>query len=243
MQDNNDLKIEKDGEKPHPESVKRVEDLKDRPPKSPFLSRRLINIGIEFSKGFKFINKYDLAATFFGSSRCSFEDDVYREARVLAEWLAKNDFTIITGGGPGVMEAANKGAKEAGGKSVGLGINLPEEQVINEYVEDSLTFDHFFTRKVMLSFASSIYVFYPGGFGTLDEFFEIITLLQTGKGHPTLVVLMGEDYWGPLLEWIEKTLYGHNNAIDKEDMDLYHLVDTVKEAKGLIRQKSEAFQS
>ncbi len=195
---------------------------------------RFFKIIMEFRKGFTILRKYDLAVTFFGSSRSSFDDDVYKRACELAGKLSKDGFTVITGGGNGVMEAANKGAYVAGGSSVGLNIELPAEQQLNKYLTDSQSFDHFFIRKVMLSFASEAYIFFPGGFGTMDEFFEIITLIQTKKIQQIPVVLIDKGYWQPLLDWIEQSLYKENNAINKEDMKIYYLVETVEEAHELI---------
>ena len=133
------------------------------------------------------------------------------------------------------MEAANKGAFEAGGESVGLDIELPEGQRMNDYVKKPVGFHYFFTRKVMFSFACSTYVFFPGGFGTLDEFFEMITLIQTKKiSRRILVITVGKDYWGGLFEWIEKTVYQKYRAIKKDDKQIFHLVDSAKEAFDII---------
>jgi len=197
---------------------------------------RLFKLMAEFVAGFNILKKYCLAATIFGTARCSFDDDVYKKAKELAARLAKDDFTIISGGGRGVMQAANRGAKEAGGDSVGLNIELPYEQQINEYITDMQSFHYFFIRKVMLSFASEVYIFMPGGFGTMDEFFEIVTLIQTKKIQRIPVILVGKEYWTPLLSWINETLYEKNHAIDKEDMEIYHLVDSVDEAYDKIRE-------
>jgi len=135
------------------------------------------------------------------------------------------------------MQAASRGASEAeGGQAVGLNIELPYEQQNNPYVTASQHFHYFFVRKVMLSFASEVYVFFPGGFGTMDEFFEIVTLIQTYKIQKIPVILVGKEYWTPLLSWIESTLYEKNNAINKEDMEIYHLVDTPEEAQAKIRE-------
>ena len=199
-------------------------------------SERLLRIHNEFKKGFEFLEKYELAASIFGSARCDEKSDAYKEAHDLAYGLSKEGFAIITGGGPGIMEAANKGAYDAGGQSVGLNIQLPSEQRTNPYVKDSESFHYFFTRKVMLTFASEVYIYFPGGFGTLDEFFEIATLVQSKKIDPIPIVLVNKEYWTPLLDWINKTLYEKNKAISKEDMDLYHLVGDAKEALKLIKK-------
>ncbi len=197
-------------------------------------SWRVFKIMSEFIEGFDIIRRYGLAVSFFGSARASFDDDVYKHATELASRLSKKGFAVITGGSAGVMQAANKGAFEAGGVSVGLNINLPDAQKYNPYLTEKFGFDHFFVRKVMLTYASEVYVYFPGGFGTLDEFFEIVTLVQTKKIRAVPIVLFGKDYWEPLLAFIEKTLYQEHKAINKEDMKLYTLVDSVEEAYDYI---------
>lgn len=194
---------------------------------------RFIGIIREFRAGFKLLKKYDLAITFFGSSRESLPERMYLEAADLARRLSHDGFTIFTGGGHGIMEAANRGVDEIRGSSVGLNIKLPTEQQLNIYTTDSQEFEYFFIRKVMLSFASEAYIFFPGGFGTMDEFFEIITLIQTKKIQPIPVILVGKDYWTPLLKWIEESLYKENGTINEEDLQIYHLVDDAKEAHDL----------
>lgn len=195
---------------------------------------RVFRIMSEFVQGFDVLRKHGLAATFFGTARCSVGDDVYDNAEKLAYRLGQKGFAVITGGSAGVMQAANKGAFEAGGASVGLNIMLPSEQAANKYLTEMVEFDHFFVRKVMLTFASHVYVYFPGGFGTLDEFFEILTLVQTGKIQKVPIILFGKAYWEPLLDFIENELYERRNAISKEDMDLYTLVDSVDEAYDYI---------
>ena len=197
-------------------------------------SWRIFKIMSEFIEGFDIIKRYGLAVTFFGSARATLDDEVYKHAHDLSSRLAKKGFAVITGGRSGVMQAANKGAFEVGGASVGLNINLPETQVYNPYLTERFGFDHFFVRKVMLTYASEVYVYFPGGFGTLDEFFEIVTLVQTRKIRKVPIVLFGKDYWQPLLTFINKTLYEERRTINQEDLNLYTLVDSVDEAYDYI---------
>ncbi len=193
-------------------------------------SWRIFRIMSEFVNGFDVLRKYSTAATFFGSARLTPRDPVYKAAESLAAKLAKKGFTIITGGGPGIMEAANVGSFKVGGKSLGLNIVLPTEQKLNPYVTESETFHYFFSRKVMLSFASEVYVYFPGGFGTLDELLEIVTLIQTEKIARIPIVLYGKDFWASILELFDKKLLKQYKTISPEDMDLFHIVDSVDEA-------------
>ena len=195
---------------------------------------RIFKIMSEFVEGFDLIRRYTLAASFFGSARTAPGDRFYEEAEALAGRLAKDGFAVITGGSSGIMQAANKGAFEAGGASIGLNINLPNAQRYNPFLTDRFVFDHFFVRKVMLTFASEVYVYFPGGFGTLDEFFEIVTLVQTKKIRRVPIVLVGKDYWEPILAMIRQTLFHGFKNIDEEDMSLYTLVDSVDEAYDYI---------
>ena len=197
-------------------------------------SWRVFKILSEFVEGFDIIRRYGLAVSFFGSAQATLGDGSYASAEELASRLSKKGFAIITGGSSGIMQAANKGAYEAGGASVGLNINLASKQAYNPYLTEKFGFDHFFVRKVMLTYASEVYVYFPGGFGTLDEFFEIVTLVQTKKIRRVPIILYGKDYWEPLLGFIEKTLYKKHSAIEKEDMTLYTVVDSVDEAFNYI---------
>lgn len=191
---------------------------------------RVFKIMSEFVEGFELIQKYALAATFFGSTRTSLDPAIYAAATELAGRLAKRGFAIITGGSAGIMEAANKGAYEAGGASVGLNIRLDKAQATNKYLTEQITFDHFFVRKVMLAFASEVYVYFPGGFGTMDEFFEIVTLVQTHKVKRVPVVLYGKEYWTPIVDEFRTKFLEQYKTIDEEDLNIFLVVDTVDDA-------------
>lgn len=199
-------------------------------------SWRVFRIMAEFVQGFELLREHGLAATFWGSARTAPDDPYYKDAEALAAKLAKKGYSIISGGGAGIMEASNVGAFKVGGRSVGLNIQLPFEQKLNPYTTESLDFDFFFSRKVMLTFASEVYVYFPGGFGTLDELFEILTLIQTKKIEPIPVVLYGKDYWEPMLKFFEETLLKQYATISPEDMDLFQVVDSVDEAYKYINK-------
>ncbi|HEX9664744.1 MAG TPA: TIGR00730 family Rossman fold protein [Patescibacteria group bacterium] len=200
---------------------------------------RIFRIMSEFIDGFQFLADLKKEVTFFGSARVSASNEYYKQARQLCRLLGKSGFTIITGGGPGIMEAANQGAFETGAESVGLNIQLPFEQRINPFVKKGIGFHYFFTRKVMLSASAQAYIFFPGGFGTLDEFFEMTMLIQTKKMETIPIILVGQEYWGPLLDWINNVVYGKFKNIDREDMKIYTLVDNIQEAYEIIRKTKE----
>jgi uncharacterized protein (TIGR00730 family) len=221
--------VKKDGADEKYTHVRIMKDLLD-PTGDAVESWRIFRIMAELVAGFELLRKHGLAATFYGSARCGAGEEVYKQAEELAARLAKGGFTIITGGGPGVMEAANVGAFKVGGKSIGLNIELPMEQRLNPYVTETEKFHFFFTRKVMLAFASEVYIYFPGGFGTLDELFEMVTLIQTKKISKIPVVLYGKKFWAPLLEWIDQSLAKKYGTISRDDIDLLHVVDSVDEA-------------
>jgi len=197
---------------------------------------RIFRIMAEFVSGFQFIAKYKKTVSFFGSARLAEGSRYYLDAVALSKKLGNAGYNIITGGGPGIMEAANRGAYEAGANSIGLNIQLPYEQRINKYVTKGLGFHYFFTRKVMLSAAGDAYVYFPGGFGTLDEFFEIITLIQTRKMEHIPVVLYGKDFWGPLAEYLDSVVQEKFHGIDKDDLQIFHVVDSVDEAFAILKK-------
>jgi uncharacterized protein (TIGR00730 family) len=201
---------------------------------------RMFRIMAEFVDGWQFLADLKKTVTFFGSARFPENNQWYKEAQKLGKLLAQNGFGVITGGGPGIMEGGNRGAFEGNGDSIGFNIKLPFEQRINPYVTKYIAFHYFFIRKVMLSYSAQAYVYFPGGFGTLDEFFEIITLIQTKKISVKIpVILIGKSYWEPLITWIDKEMYRRFKAIDKEDMKIYQLVDTAEEAFKIIKKSPE----
>lgn len=201
---------------------------------------RIFRIMAEFIEGFEFLDQFHGEVSIFGSTRVPIEDKNYREAKKLGKLLAEKGYTVITGGGPGIMEAANWGAYDAGGESVGLDIELPREQRRNQFVTKALGFHYFFTRKVMLSAAAQAYVFFPGGFGTLDELLEITTLIQTGKIKEDVpVILVNKKHWKPLLEWVKSSLLEENRFINKEDLRIMQVVDTAEEAMSIIKKTRE----
>ncbi len=187
-------------------------------------SWRLFRIMGEFVQGIEEMNGVTKAVTLFGSARLKDDHPYYAQAETLARLLAEGGYTVITGGGPGVMEAGNKGAFEAGGRSIGLNIDLPFEQDPNPYQTDEVRFRYFFVRKVMLVKYSSAFVVFPGGFGTLDELFEALTLVQTKKILPFPVYLVGRSYWQGLLDWLRGTLLAHG-MVSERDLELFKVVD------------------
>ena len=201
-------------------------------------SWRIFRIMAEFIEGFEFLADLKKEVTFFGSARVPATDQYYKEARKLGLLLGRAGFTIITGGGPGIMEAGNRGATEAGASSIGLNIELPNEQRINRYVKKGKAFHYFFTRKVMLSVSAQAYVYFPGGFGTLDEFLEILTLIQTKKMCRVPIVCVGKKYWTGFFDWVRVELVS-GKFIDAKDLELVTIVDTAEEAFQAIKGSSE----
>jgi uncharacterized protein (TIGR00730 family) len=199
-------------------------------------SWRVFRIMSEFVQGFELLRDTGLAATFWGSARLTPDNEYYKAAEELAAKLAKKGFAIISGGGGGIMEASNVGAFKVGGKSIGLNIELPFEQKLNPYTNHSLQFHFFFSRKVMLTYAAEVYVYFPGGFGTLDELTEIITLIQTKKIRPIPVILYGKEFWAPLVRFFEQDLVKKFGTLSPEDLKIFEVVDSVDEALKYINK-------
>jgi uncharacterized protein (TIGR00730 family) len=197
---------------------------------------RIFLILAEFVEGFEVMPEVFPAVTMFGSSRSHPNTSTYKEAEMTAQLLVESGFNVISGGGPGVMEAANKGAAKAGGKSVGLHIHLPNEQKPNKYANVPLDFKYFFIRKVMFVKYAVAYIIMPGGFGTLDELFESLTLIQTQRIRSFPVILMDSNYWKGLLDWIKGTML-KEKTISESDLDIFSVVDTPEEAVGIIKRR------
>lgn len=196
---------------------------------------RVFRIMSEFVEGFEVLSKVGKAVSIFGSSRTRLNSKYYKLAEQVAFSLAKEGYAIITGSGPGIMEAANKGAKRAGGHSVGLNIQIPLEQKPNNYVETLLDFRYFFVRKVMFVKYAKAFVIMPGGYGTLDEFTEAINLIQTKRIPKFPVVLFGSEYWKGMLDWLKATVLKNGN-ISKEDLSIFTIVDDPKEVVAVIKK-------
>ena len=191
---------------------------------------RIFRVMAEFTEGFQELASVGPAVSIFGSARLRGRHRYYKLAEVTARKLAEAGFAVITGGGSGIMEAANKGASEAGGRSIGLNIELPQEQIPNDFQNLSLHFKYFFVRKVMFLKYAHGFIVFPGGYGTMDEFYDTITLIQTEKIHRLPVALMGKDFWAGQLEWIRKVMLERFDHISPADMSLFHLTDDPVEA-------------
>ena len=205
--------------------------------KTPFQDEtwRIFRIMAEFVEGFETLSRIGPCVTIFGSARTPKQDIYYKLAVEMARIAVKNKYGVITGGGPGIMEAANKGATEAGGISIGLNIQLPFEQKPNPFIKTLINFKHFFPRKVMfLKYTSAVIVF-PGGYGTLDEMFETLTLIQTQKVSHLPLILIGKEYWRSLIGWLKEELL-ENKYIDKEDLRIFHVVNKPMEAIKIINE-------
>lgn len=211
------------------EHISRQEFCKD-------LQSRLNTVTDEFTESLNFINQYPRSVTFFGSARFDENNPYYEKARDLASQVADLGYAVITGGGPGIMEGANRGASQSQeGASLGFNIELPQEQILNEYVEDNINFYYFFTRKVALTFSAEAFVYFPGGFGTLDEFFEILTLIQTKKIAKVPIICVGEGYWRKVDDLIQETLLQKFETINEEDTSLYTITKDDDEILEIIK--------
>jgi len=206
-------------------------------------SWQVLRIMSEFVDGFEFLSKLRRTVTIFGSARLTPDSRYYEVARELARRLAEEQFTVVTGGGPGIMEAANRGAVEGQGLSIGLNIELPLEQEFNPYVQQGMGFHFFFTRKFMLDYSALAYVYFPGGYGTLDELFTVLTLIQTGKTERDVpVILIGTEFWNPLSDWMERALVEQFHTVHAQDLNIWHLTDDLDEALKIIRRASKRLE-
>ena len=196
-------------------------------------SWKIFQIMGEFVDGFERLARIKPSVSIFGSARTPSDDPIYQLTEKIAYQLSEAGFAVVSGGGPGIMEAANKGAQKGKSPSIGLNIKLPNEQAGNPYQDISLTFRHFFSRKVMFVKYASAYVVLPGGFGTLDEFAEILTLVQTGKSRPIPIILVHKPFWDGLLDWFKNTL-AEAGTIAKKDLDLIQVLDTPEEVVNAI---------
>jgi len=202
-------------------------------------NNRLVGVVEEFEQVFGMLAQHEKTVTIFGSARKPQNDDVTMGAYDIAARMACSGYAVITGGGHGVMEAANRGAYEAGGESIGLNILLPNEQTPNEYTTQSFQFNHFFGRKVAMTLDASAYIYYPGGFGTFDELFEILALIQTGKIHQKPVILVGSDFWRPLDTLIREIMLDKYQTVNEDDIDLYQIMDNYDDIVAYVKD-SEA---
>lgn len=203
---------------------------------------RIERITEEFRSGFAALAGVERAVSIFGSARTPESDPSYHLAREVAKKLGKAGYAIITGGGPGMMEAANRGAQDVGALSIGCNIELPHEQAPNPYLDISLTFEHFFVRKVMFVRYAQAFVVMPGGFGTLDELFEALTLSQTGKIRHFPVALVGDGYWDPMMSWLREQMIARG-TIDAEDLSLIRVCDDPREVVALVTEQRERLRS
>lgn len=202
-------------------------------------SWRIFKVVTEMVEGYEFLSELKKEVIILGSARIPSNNKYYKIAEELGKILGKNGFTTVTGGGPGIMEAANKGAFEVGGESAGLNIQLPKEQRVNPYVKKSAGFFYFFTRKVMLTSPGNAFVFFPGGYGTLDEFFEVVDYMELGFMDKAPIVLVGKEYWGPIVNFLRLKAVEEIHSISTSEMDNWHIVETAEEAYELIKDTTD----
>lgn len=226
----------------------REQILKEMAKESKEREKRVAN---DFKMGFKFLDeiakKKGKSVTVFGSTRFKEDHPFYKEAQAIGKMLASEGYSVVTGGAQGIMEAANRGAYEAGGESIGLNIDLPMEQHQNPYLNDSLDFNYFFSRKVFLAFATSAVIVCPGGFGTMDELFELLTLVQTKKIEPVPIILVGSKFWGDMIKFIKKRFVDEYKTISPSDMSIIKMADSAEEVrvildKEVLKDLKEAFE-
>ncbi len=197
----------------------------------------LEHINREFSDGFDFLRKYPKSISIFGSSLAKPESDAYKKAEELSARVVREiNYAVITGGGPGIMEAANKGAYEAGGVSLGLNVSLPHERTTNAYATQAMKFSYFFSRKTMLVFAAETYVFFPGGYGTFDELFNVLTLMQTGKIPRVPIALYDSNYWNPLKQFLLDHTCKKYHAISESDLNYFEITDSLDRIIEIIKK-------
>ncbi len=202
-------------------------------------SWRIFRVVSEIVEGYQFLQGLKKEVTIMGSARLPSNNKYYRTARKLGKMLAKAGFSVITGGGPGIMEAGNRGAFEGHGRSLGLNIQLPFEQRVNPYVVDSIGFYYFFTRKVMLTAPANAFFFFPGGFGTFDEFFEVVDYMELGLMDRAPIILIGRDFWGPLVKFLRQEVVANLGAVSQEEIDRWHIVETAEDAFELVKNLEE----
>lgn len=200
-------------------------------------SERMLRIDKDFTNGFDTITRYHDTVTIFGSARFDENHKYYQKARDVGAMLATEGYTVVTGGSGGIMEAGNRGAFENDGQSIGFNIELPSEQQINSYTTESVQFRYFFSRKVMMAFATEALIVFPGGFGTMDEFFEILTLVQTKKVPPAPIIMFGSEFWDPLDHFIRKHMLEGLHAISPGDEKLYTITDDLEVIKEILNQR------
>ncbi len=199
------------------------------------IAEHLGRINHEFHEGFEFIKKYPKSVTIFGSSMLPVDSEPYKKALELGARIAKDlNYAVVTGGGPGIMEAANRGAFDVKGKSVGLNISLPHEHEANKFLTDHIKFSYFFSRKTLMVFAAEAYVFFPGGFGTFDELFGVLTLIQTGKIPRVPIVLFDSSFWDPVMATLTVVMQDKFKTIDDNDLKLMEVTDSIDEAMSVI---------
>ncbi len=198
--------------------------------------RHLDEINKEFKEGFDFLKKFPKSVTVYGSARAKRDAKEYKLAEQLGHRIVKDlKYAVVTGGGPGIMEAAHKGAREAGGQAVGLNISLPHESNVNDYTTDSMQFTYFFARKTMLTFAAEAYVFFPGGFGTFDELFSTLTLIQTRKIPSVPITLVGSYFWNDLANFISKKMLAQQESVSSYDLNIFKITDDLDQVIDIIR--------